>query len=83
MTAHPRFLGVFDDGDTQIMGEAYAIVCDVLQARGDSAADRALRLEIAAAMVEAAADAQIADPRALAQATIDLVRVDAIEFDFS
>ena len=75
-------IGVFDDGDTRVMGEAYAIACDMLEARGDNATDRALRSEIAAALVEAA-DAGVIDARALAQATLDIVFVDAIEIDFT
>ena len=83
MTTHPRsFVGVFDDGDTRIMGAAYAIACDMLDATGQSATERALRAEIAAALVEAADDG-IIDAPALAQAAVDLVFVDAIEIDFT
>lgn len=83
MTAHPRsFIGVFDDRDTRIMSAAYALACEMLEAEGDSAADRALRAEIAAALLEAADDG-FSDAPALARAAVDLVFVDAIEIDFT
>ena len=82
MTHSRDIARVFDDGATRAMGAAYALACDTLEARSDSAADRALRDEIAAALLEAAED-RLRDAPALAQAAIDLVCVDSIEVDFS
>jgi hypothetical protein len=83
MTTHARFaLGVFDDGDTRVMGAAYAIACDLLEANGEGLEHRALRAEIAAALLEVAEDG-VRDLPALARAAVDLVYVDAIEFDFN
>jgi len=83
MTIHSRSLvGVFDDRDTRIMSAAYRMACDMLDANGGDAAERSLRFEIAAALLEAADDG-FSDAPALAQAAVDLVFVDAIEIDFS
>jgi len=83
MTMHPRlFVGLFDDRDTRVLGEAFALACDMLDANGDMATDRAIRAEIAAALLEAAGD-EILDAAALARAAVDLVYVDEIEVDFT
>ena len=83
MTAHSHPLaGVYDDATTRLMGAAYRIACTALAAESDAESDRALRAQIAAALLEAAED-DLRDAPALARAAIDLVFVDAIEIDFS
>ena len=81
-THSPSLIGVYDDAATRTMGAAYRIACMALAADGDGAIACALRDEIAAALLEAADDG-LRDALPLAQAAIDLVRVDVIEMDFS
>lgn len=83
MLIEPRaFDCLFDERDIGVMSEAFAIACDALDANGSGERAKALRTEIAAALVEAATYG-IGDKEAMAKAAIDLVYIDLIETDFA
>ncbi len=82
MSYEPRLFDcMFDEPDTRVLSEAYALACERLHANGAGEKKLALRVEIAAALVEAA-EYGIGDKAAMAKAAIDRVYVDLIESEF-
>lgn len=81
MSHNPRLFDcMFNEQDTRVLSEAYALACEQLDANGIGEKKLALRIEIAAALVEAA-EYGIGDREAMAKAAIDLVYVDLIEIE--
>ena len=84
LTSSPATVFKFhDDEATRLMGLAYAIACKYMEAEGDEKSAVQLRAEIAAALIEAADDAEIESAETLAENAIRLVYVDQIEIDFT
>ncbi len=82
MVAEPRaFDGLFSQQDTTTIGEAFTIACETLDATGSGERKKALRAEIAAALVEAATYG-VGDKQDMADAAIRLVYIDLIEIEF-
>jgi hypothetical protein len=82
MVAESRaFEGLFSEKDTTILGEAFSMACEALDATGSGERKKALRAEIAAALVEAATYG-VGGKQEMADAAIRLVYIDLIEIQF-